>query len=74
METNDVTLYSVLTECVVNVKIFPPQRPGFKPGSSQVGFVVDKVVLVQVFSDYFGFPCQSSFHHHLPSGAVTIGQ
>jgi hypothetical protein len=45
-----------------------------------VGFVVDKVALVQVFSEYFGFPCQSSFHqllhdhHHLSSGAGTIGQ
>jgi hypothetical protein len=28
-----------------------------------VGFVVDKVALGQVFSEYFGFPCQSSFHH-----------
>jgi hypothetical protein len=32
------------------------------------GFVVDKAVLGQVFSEYFGFPCQSSFHlfllHH----------
>jgi hypothetical protein len=27
-----------------------------------VGFVVDKVALGQVFSEYFGFPCQSSFH------------
>jgi hypothetical protein len=27
-----------------------------------VGFLVDKVVLGQVFSEYFGFPCQSSFH------------
>jgi hypothetical protein len=30
--------------------------------------MVDKVVLGQVFSEYFGFPCQSSlhqiFHHH----------
>jgi hypothetical protein len=25
-------------------------------------FVVDKVALGQVFSEYFGFPCQSSFH------------
>jgi hypothetical protein len=45
-----------------------------------VGFVVDKVALGQVFSEYFGFPCQSSFHqllhnhHHLSSGAGTIGQ
>jgi hypothetical protein len=32
-----------------------------------VGFVVDKAALGQVFSEYFGFPCQSSFHqfiHH----------
>jgi hypothetical protein len=33
-----------------------------------------------VLSEYFGFPCQSSFHqllhnhHHLSSGAGTIGQ
>jgi hypothetical protein len=39
-----------------------------------VGFVVDKVALGQVFSEYFGFPCQFSFHqllhnhHHLSSG------
>jgi hypothetical protein len=44
-----------------------------------VGFVVDKVELGQVFSEYFGFPCQFSFHrllhtHHLSSGDGTIGQ
>jgi hypothetical protein len=45
-----------------------------------VGFVVDKVALGQVFSEYFGIPCQVSFHqllhihHHLSSGAVTTGQ
>jgi hypothetical protein len=45
-----------------------------------VGFVVDKMALGQVFSKYFGFPCQSSFnqllhnHPHLSSGAGTIGQ
>jgi hypothetical protein len=44
------------------------------------GFVVDKVALGQVFSEYFGFPCQFSFHrllhihHHLPSGEGIIGQ
>jgi hypothetical protein len=39
-------------------------------------FVVDKVALGQVFTEYFGFPCQFSFHihHHLSSGAGTIGQ
>jgi hypothetical protein len=40
--------------------------------------VVDKVALGQVFSEYFGFPCQSSFHqllhNHLSSGAGKIGQ
>jgi hypothetical protein len=30
-----------------------------------VAFVVDKVALGQVFSDYFGFPCHSSFHQLL---------
>jgi uncharacterized membrane protein YkoI len=45
-----------------------------------VGFVVDKVSLGQVCSEYFGFPCQSSFHqllhnhYHLSSGADAIGQ
>jgi hypothetical protein len=40
----------------------------------QVGFVVDKVALGQVFPEYFGFPCQSSFHqilhHHDHPGQV----
>jgi hypothetical protein len=31
----------------------------------QVGFVVDKVALGQVFSKYFVFPSQSSFHQIL---------
>jgi hypothetical protein len=45
-----------------------------------VGFVVDEVALGQVFSEYFGFPCEFSFHrllhthHDLSSGAGTIGQ
>jgi hypothetical protein len=40
--------------------------------------VVDKVALGRVFSEYFGFPCQSSFHqilhHHNHRGQATIGQ
>jgi hypothetical protein len=28
----------------------------------QVGFVVDKMVSGQVFSEYFGFPCQKTAH------------
>jgi hypothetical protein len=30
-----------------------------------VVFVVDKVALGQVFSEYFSFPCQPSFHQFL---------
>jgi hypothetical protein len=43
-------------------------------------FVVDKVAVRQVFSEYFSFSCQFSFHrllhthHHLLSGAGTIGK
>jgi hypothetical protein len=41
-----------------------------------VGFVVDKVALGQVFSEYFGFPCQSSFqqilHPHNHPGQVEM--
>jgi hypothetical protein len=51
---------------------FPPRRPGFNPGSGQVGFVVDKVS-GQVFSEYFGFPCHSLhqiLHPHNHPGQV----
>jgi hypothetical protein len=53
--------------------------PGTSPGQV-MGFMVEKVAPGQVFSDYFGFPCQTSLHHllhnhhHLSSGAGTIGQ
>jgi hypothetical protein len=59
---------------------FPPRRRGFKPRSFNVEFVVDKVALRQVFSEYFDLSYQFSFHrlfhihHHLSSGAGTIGQ
>jgi hypothetical protein len=46
-----------------------------------VGFVVDKLPLGEVLSEYFGFSCQFSFyrllhtHHHiLSSGAGAIDQ
>jgi hypothetical protein len=54
----------------------PPRRPGL----GHVRFMVDKMALGQVFSEYFGFLFQSAFHqllhnhHHLSSGAGTIGQ
>jgi hypothetical protein len=34
---------------------FPPQRLWFNPMTDHVGFVVDKMILGQVFSKYFGF-------------------
>jgi hypothetical protein len=61
-------------------KVLPPQPRVFDSRSGHVGFVVDKVVLGQVFSEYFSFPYQFSFHqllhthHHLSSGAGTISQ
>jgi hypothetical protein len=61
------------------VTSFQPQRPGFEPRSGHVGFVVDKVELAYVYSEYSAFPYQFSFHqllytHHLSPGADTIGQ
>jgi hypothetical protein len=41
---------------------FPTWGPGFDTRSDQTGFVVDEVALGWVFSDYFGFPFQLSFH------------
>jgi hypothetical protein len=68
METNDY--FNYWQEAVPQLRRldagFPPQRPGFGSGQ-HVGFVVDKAVLGQVFSEYFGFPCQSFhqfLHHH----------
>jgi hypothetical protein len=52
--------------------------PGIYPRSGRMGFVVDKVALGQVVSEYFGFPFQFSFHQllhtHLSSGAGSIRQ
>jgi hypothetical protein len=58
---------------------FSLRRPGFELGTAHVGYVVHKVALVQVFSEYFCFPCHSfhrlfHIHHHPPSGASTVGQ
>jgi hypothetical protein len=48
--------------------------PGSSPGLVKLNFVVDKVALGQVFSEYFGFPCQSLLHqilhHHNHPGQV----
>jgi hypothetical protein len=44
---------------------FPPRQPGFESRSGHVRFVVDKVALGQVFSEYFDFLCQFLFHRLL---------
>jgi hypothetical protein len=49
---------------------FSPRRLGVETWKGDVGFVMDKVALEQVFSEYFGFPYQSfhrllhNRHHH----------
>jgi hypothetical protein len=52
---------------------FPPLQPGFDPGSGHVGFMVEKAALAQVFSEYFGFPCQA-FRRLLHISFVSIIQ
>jgi hypothetical protein len=45
-----------------------PRRPGFAPGSIHVGFVVDKLVLGQVFLRVLRFsPVNISFHRRSPN-------
>jgi hypothetical protein len=60
---------------------FPDRRPEFKPTSGHMGFVVDKMALEHVSSEYFGFRCQfvlhRLFHTHnyqLLSWAGVIGK
>jgi hypothetical protein len=53
--------------------------PEIYPRLGHMGFMVENMALGQVFTEYFGFPCQFSFHqlfhtYHLSSGAGTIGQ
>jgi hypothetical protein len=55
---------------------FSPRWPEFNLRSVHVGFVVGKLILRNGFFQYFGFPCQFSFHQmfhssHLSSGAGT---
>jgi hypothetical protein len=55
------------------VSDFPLRRPGFEPRSRHVGFVVDEVTLEKVFSEYFDFPCQFSFHHLVHTHYLSCG-
>jgi hypothetical protein len=79
--TDNLTLYLLDVYAVPQLRRLVSGFPaGFEPRSGHVGLLVDKVALGQVFSDYFGFPCQFSFHRlfhihrHLSSGAGTIGE
>jgi hypothetical protein len=53
---------------------FPTAAARVRARVWQVEVVVDKVALGQVLSEYFSFPCQSSFHqilhHHNHPGQV----
>jgi F420-0:gamma-glutamyl ligase-like protein len=85
-DINVSLLYKMLitiTGCAIAQAIsrrLPTAAARFEPRSGHVGFMLDKVALVQVFSEYFSFHCQFSFHrlphthHHLSSAAGTIGQ
>jgi hypothetical protein len=58
------------------VLTFPPRRTGF-PRPGHMGFVVEKVALGQVLSEYFSFPSQSFHrllhtHPHPLSGTGTV--
>jgi hypothetical protein len=57
----------------------PTAAARIRAGSGHVGFVVDKVALGQIFSEYFGFHCNFPLHRllqnpHLSSEADTISQ
>jgi hypothetical protein len=76
--TRDLPAYSV----VPRLTTLPSHRGGpvSNPFLVMWDFVMDKRALGQVFSEYFGFLCQSFFHRflhnhpHLLSGPGTIGQ
>jgi hypothetical protein len=62
-------LFSMILGCAIAQAVsywLLTEAARVRPRSGQVGFVVDKVALGQVFSEYFGFLCQSLFHqiHH----------
>jgi hypothetical protein len=46
---------------------FPPRQLKFDPSLDQMVFVLDKVALGRVFSQYFGFLCHFSLRQLLDS-------
>jgi hypothetical protein len=64
----------ILAKIVKGERGFTPQikavirrRPVFDPSSDHVGFMVDKVTLWQLLSEYLGFPCQLPFYQPILS-------
>jgi hypothetical protein len=50
-----------------------PRKPWFASCSVHMGFVVNKVAVRQVFSDFFGFPLSTSFRRRSSYSHVTWG-
>jgi hypothetical protein len=71
--------WSFITFHIKSGAFFLQPRPWFENSSGHVGLLVDEVALGQVFSEYFGFPYQFTFHgllhihYHLSSGPGKIG-
>jgi hypothetical protein len=65
--------YSTISSSAVSRWLLTPQRPGLGLGLYHMGFVVDKVALRRVFSEYFVFLSQYLHRilptHHSPSGS-----
>jgi hypothetical protein len=59
-QCTDNTLHALITGSTNSAETTAAAR--FDPRSGYVAFVVDKVALGQVLSEYFGFPCQFLFH------------
>jgi RecJ-like exonuclease len=77
---NHNLLITVLCRAIVQVvtRRLPTAAARVRVQVSSCGIRVYQVVLEQVFSEYFGFPCQFSFHQlihtqNLSSWAGTIG-
>jgi hypothetical protein len=58
-------MYSCRATAQAVNRCFPTAAARVRARSGHVKFVVDKVALVQVLSEYIDFPCQSSFHQIL---------
>jgi len=52
---------------------FSPQRPGFAPGSVDMGVWWMKWHWNRFFSEFFGFPLSVSFHRGCPYSYIIWG-